>query len=85
MNTVSRTDVNFQLRQPIGQIAMLTRIAVYQAINANQNPRSSDTIFKSVDPVSILVCRLDARLLIKACGLRLNALDIQNGFNGVAI
>ena len=76
MDTVSRTDINVQLRHAIGQIAMVTWIAMYQAINANQNPRSTGAILKVADPISILVCLLNANLLIVACGLRLSALDI---------
>ena len=63
---------------------MLTRIAIYQAINANQNPCSSDTIFKAVDPVSIFVCFLNANLASVSYGLRFSLLHIQNGSDDVA-
>ena len=40
MNAVARTEVKLQLRNAIGQMPMLTRIAANQPIHTNQDARS---------------------------------------------
>ena len=46
---------------------------MYQAVDTNQNPCSTDAILERVNPVRIIFTLLDAHHNIVACGLRLSS------------
>ena len=46
---------------------------MYQAVDTNQNPCSTDAILEPVNPVRIFFAPLDEHQHIVACGLRLSS------------
>ena len=48
---------------------------MYQAVDANQNPCSTDAILERVNPVRIFFAPLDVHHNIVACGLRLSSAE----------
>ena len=69
VHAVARAEVDFQFRHAIREIAVLTGIAIDQAVDTNQDTCSSSSISQRVKPLAILVRLLYAHEAIVAQGL----------------
>ena len=45
-------------------MTVLTRVAVNETLDTNQNPRPARSILERVDPLAVLVCLLDTHPII---------------------